>query len=272
MPIDHADTNPLAVDCGHSSLQIRFSDGPDRVGETILAALATSSILHLRPVDSTADRLAFWADVARAVGTIDLRHESSDTHLRFESVWWDVQYDPAHPNTYRHSKTRQPLHTDSAFHDDPSDATMFVCEAPARAGGACTFLDARRLVAVMEAEAPDLLAAVLRTPLLFKRGDNPGNLTPIIRLEADAPRVNWNYYRVAPDQPEATNQVKERFHEFLERRFVATGDLLRLTLRAWEAVIFKDQRVLHGREAFEATERGDRVLQTLCLKLPASVA
>jgi alpha-ketoglutarate-dependent taurine dioxygenase len=71
--------------------------------------------------------------------------------------------------------------------------------------------------------------------------------------------VNWNWFRVLPDQGEAVEALREAFREVLER-LVDEGVATAFRLEAGDAVFFRDDQVLHGRKAYAAEASGDRLL------------
>ena len=81
---------------------------------------------------------------------------------------------------------------------------------------------------------------------------------PILAEDAHGLVVTWNYHCVDPHESPAVKDLAERFHAFLQREVVGERRTLPVLLQPGQAVFFHDERVIHGRNAFDATERNDR--------------
>ena len=79
------------------------------------------------------------------------------------------------------------------------------------------------------------------------------------------PVINWNYYRFSPGQEPEVLRLRQAFFDYLDKRFVQTGDFAPLHLAAGDCMVFHDLRVVHGREAYEAERAGDRCLWNMNL-------
>lgn len=255
-----------------AQIDIDYASGPQTAADRIAVALRDATIVRISPRDRpTTDPKTFWTLAGESLGRIDRRHEDSRDHKPFEAEWWDIRYDPDNANVYRHSATAQPLHTDNAFHADPPNGALFFCERQARSGGATTFLDGDVLQDVARREDPDLERELRTRPIQFARGDVPGQRTVVIGERTGRPILNWNYYRVVPGQGAEVESLRQRFFEFLRRRFESADELIRVRLAEGEAMVFKEQRLLHGREAFEPDAAHPRLIQTMNLHLPAAL-
>ncbi|MFN5704247.1 MAG: TauD/TfdA family dioxygenase, partial [bacterium] len=69
---------------------------------------------------------------------------------RTGEIWFEVRYDPKHPDAYRHSSNAQPLHTDGSYIPNFPSSTLLACEANAGSGGETTFIDSKDLVEILE--------------------------------------------------------------------------------------------------------------------------
>jgi alpha-ketoglutarate-dependent taurine dioxygenase len=217
-------------------------------------------VLHLRNVVPPGDPLGYWLRVGSAFGSPMALGEDGDTGERKhdESVWSDVRFTPNRPDTYRYHNVGQPLHTDGAYLPDAGDIVLFYMAKQAQAGGESLFIDAETLAAHAEAEAPALLEALTTIPIRFgKQGSE--RVVPVLQREGDRPKLNWNYYRVLPDQGETIARLREEFQEFLQH-LVDSGRVLEFTMRDGDVVLFRDRDVLHGRRAYAAQDAGDRLL------------
>lgn len=255
-----------------AEIHTAYADGPVAAARSMAEALASATIVRIRPGDlAPADPKRFWAEAGAALGRIDARHEDSFSHRPFEAQWWDIRYDPDKASVYRHSATAQPLHTDNAFHDSPPNAALFYCERASAQGGETVFLDGETLCAVLRDENPALLNALRTTRIHFSRGEALGQTTTIIGERAGRPVLNWNYYRVTRGQGPDVEKLREEFFAFLRDRFADAPELIRVRLAAGEAMIFKEQRVIHGRNAFDGDAENPRLIQTMNLHLPPSL-
>ncbi|MCJ8269991.1 MAG: hypothetical protein MJK04_11400 [Psychrosphaera sp.] len=72
--------------------------------------------------------------------------------------------------------------------------------------------------------------------------------------------VNWNYYCVSTDINEQQQQLVSRFQHYLLNSSGIKAKTIAVKLGPGAAVLFKDDQLLHGRNAFEATEIGERHL------------
>ncbi|MGZ3364297.1 MAG: TauD/TfdA family dioxygenase, partial [Caulobacteraceae bacterium] len=207
----------------------------------------------------------FWAEVNDRIGDIDMRGEDIATLKRYDTIWNDIEYDPAKSHTYRHSNTAQPLHTDGAYNVQPASVCFFICTAQAASGGVTYFLDARDLVENLQKDDPALLHRLQTEPVRYRKGDAPGQEVTIIGQDAEGPLVNWNFYRAEPTQDPSRLQLCRDFFDYLKRRYDHLEDVRALRLQKGDCMAFHDLRVLHGRTAFEAKVKGDRCLWNLNL-------
>jgi alpha-ketoglutarate-dependent taurine dioxygenase len=241
------------------------------VASQVTDALARSVVVHIVGAEISGDPLAYWEEVIRQIGSFAaVGEDPSGRPLEERGIWMDVRYDPRHHQSFRHFNSAQPLHTDGAYEEEYPGTAFFFCAKQAPAGGATLFLDIEDLVSVLQAEEPALFTDLTTVPVHFSKLEGKGKRGPIIDQDSQGWRVNWNYYRVTPGQGDNVEQIRERFHAFLQTRFVDTGDLLALRLETGEAVFFDDTRTVHGRHAYEAEVAGDRLLWK-CYFNPASL-
>jgi alpha-ketoglutarate-dependent taurine dioxygenase len=187
---------------------------------------------------------------------------------RTGSYWAEVRYDPAIPNAYRHSANPQPLHTDGSYISnigiEASSPTavgtgILACVAMPENGGATTFIDANDLVEVLREEDPALLDRLESTELPHARsGDR--RVERVIRYQGDLPLVNWNYYCVDPEADKGAQQLRQDFFAFLQNSPGVSSRLRRVKLAPGEAVLWKDDYVLHGRDGFDPEKISARFL------------
>ncbi len=250
-----------------TKIELDRAQEPREQGARIRAALARATVVHVVPRDPSSRGREFWDAVARYVGERTRLDEDPVTFRRTGGEWLDVRFDSERRHTFRHSKTAQPLHTDGAYDPNAADVVFFFCERQAPTGGETLFLEGAELVEWLEREQPDLLDLLRAHPLTFGKGAGARRRAPAIDA-CDPPSLCWNVFRVDAGDAEAFAWV-ERFRRFLDERIVAAGRALELRLAPGEAVFFHDARALHGRRAFEASRRDDRLLWKGGLRLRA---
>ncbi len=223
------------------------NDFPDKFRET----LSTTKVVHLKDVPPEMDLTDFYTKLTQSVGQLIRKGEDFDNKKFTNDQWLDVRYDPNHANTYRHSNTPQPLHTDGAYIVDFDYELVFLfCTQQAKYGGATTFLDADFLYELLATYQPKLLQLLEKEIVYFSKGTFGGKKVKIIDRDEKGLLVNWNYYRVADENPSHVKEMIQQFQDFLQNQVVAAGLLNPLLLQKGEAVFFHDRRVLHGRNAF----------------------
>src|SRR5690606_26970012 len=84
---------------------------------------------------------------------------------------------------------------------------------------------------------------------------------PVIRRGAEGElRLNWNYYCVAGDCGAPAAALRERFFAYLQASPAVRAAIVAVKLAPGAAVVWRDERLLHGRNAFVATEIAERFL------------
>lgn len=250
----------------HQILEFKPGLPSQQFAEQILEALQTSRIVHAIGVDPQSHLHSFWDDVSDALGECLPMSESLVTGEKTGEKWIDIRYDGSITNAYRHSKSAQPLHTDGSYESNTSDTVFFYCVKQAAKGGETVFLDADDLITMLKHEDESLLDDLCTTPVCFSKA-NDFKRRPIISFDERGPVLTWNYYCIDASESEFAKDLAERFHAFLQVKVMAANKTLPVKLRAGEAVFFQDERVLHGRNAFDASEKDERFLRKTGLKL-----
>jgi alpha-ketoglutarate-dependent taurine dioxygenase len=234
--------------------QIPYKEG---VATEIRALLKTTKIVLMTGYDGNA-LYDFYERLSEDIGIWAPMDEDLQTEQKTGAKWIEIKYDPRFPNSYRHSCTRQPLHTDGSYESNAPDISFFYCVKAASAGGETVFLDSCDLLRELEDYSRDLLKACWDYPVTFAKGKD-SKTRPIISTDSQGIVLTWNYFRVAETSPEITN-LKREFHQFLEEKVVASELCFPCQLKPGDAVFFNDKRLLHGRNSFVATRLGDRHL------------
>lgn len=225
------------------------------------SAWSEALVFHICGVRPTIDLRNFYGQMVDAVGEPSYLAENAflgdREHQRTAEVWMEVRYDPAIRNAYRHSSHPQPLHTDGSYIPSFPNAGLLTCVSQTHEGGETTFLDGGTLLAVLERKSPDLLARLLTTPVPHARsGDR--RIAPIIRPSVGGPLLNWNYYCVDTAASPDVLDLRERFFAFLRDEESVADALTVVKLAPGEAVLWKDDRVLHGRHGFAPQHTSER--------------
>ncbi len=137
-----------------------------------------------------------------------------------------------------------PLHTDSQdYLGEPPGLQVMTCRRPAATGGETILLDGRALLARIEADDAALHRALFETTRehRFYFGDVTA---PTVRRDA-AGRCVWTHSPIP-----ASDDVALKFAPWLER-----AAKKHIAVRAGETLIVDNHRMLHGRTAFEGSER-----------------
>jgi alpha-ketoglutarate-dependent taurine dioxygenase len=229
----------------------------------VRAELADARVLRLRGARPAGDPLAFWRAVGDAVGVAsDVVEDGETGEQRFvPGAWMDVRFEPDRADTYRHHNVGQPLHTDAAYVPPAfaQEVALFYLERQARAGGESLFASAERVAEHARHHDPSLYAALTTLPVRFGKAGVVGRTTTILSRRDGRLKISWNYFRVMPDQGAAVDRLRDTFRAFLER-MVEDGAVESFRLETGDAVFFRDEEVLHGRQGFAADASGDRLL------------
>ena len=224
--------------------------------------MAAVQVLRLRSTNPAGDPLAFWRSVGEVLGaSCDVVEDSvTGLFLVVPGAWMDVRFEPDRPDTYRHHKVGQPLHSDGAYSppEYADQIALFYLARQARTGGESLFVDAATVAARAQAPDPALHAALTTLPVQFGKV-GAGRTTTILATVDGRMKINWNYFRVLPGQGEAVDGLREAFRAFLEQ-MIEDGDVTCFRLDEGDAVFFRDDEVLHGRRDFQAEQSGDRLL------------
>jgi alpha-ketoglutarate-dependent taurine dioxygenase len=247
---------------------------PAGLHAAVKARMADAKVLRVVGAKPAGPPLSFWLEAGEVLGqpTGQIEDSVSGEAVAVDGGWMDVRFDPDRLDTYRHSNVAQPLHTDGAYRPHAQDIALFFLERQAEAGGESLFLDGEAVADWLSREDPDLLSRLMSVEVAFGKGRGERVTTPILHRERGALKVNWNWFRVLPDQGEAVDSLREAFRQLLDRLVdedVATA----IRLETGDAVFFRDDEVLHGRKTYAAAVSGDRLLwKTYFKSHPRTVA
>lgn len=229
---------------------------PEQCADAFLPAWDRGLVFHIRGPKPDMDLRDYYGRLMALAGEPARLAEDASIgdrhHQRTQEVWMEVRYDPSVTNAYRHSNQPQPLHTDGSYIPTFPSAGLLACVSQASAGGETVFLDGRVLVEIMANHAPTLLADLTSVPVPHGRsGDR--KVTTVIQIPGgnrDQVLLNWNYYCVEPNSGDDVQALRAQFFSFLAEDHAVAAATLPVRLEAGEALIWKDDRVLHGRNGF----------------------
>lgn len=213
-------------------------------------AIKSNKVVHFTggPISNL---FGFYEKIASMLGEFVYMDEDLVTGNKNGSKWTNIVYDPKVKDSYRHSCTGQPLHTDGSYEAHAPNISFFFCLNARQDGGNTIFIDSTVIYNLLLTREPELLEQ-LKKPMKFFKG-NDSKTKPVISSDDKGFVLNWNYYRV--DKTETT----ERFKVFLDK-VVESGLCLSVKLDPGDALFFQDERLLHGRTPFFAQSYGDRWL------------
>lgn len=240
--------------------ELRLS-GEDAAKDAALAraALFQCEVLHLVLDHQPAETRAYYDRVVELVGRpMDVGEDYVDGQPT-GGRWSEIRYSTAVPDdvAFRHSKNAQPLHTDASYVSSPPQVMWFYCDNAAPSGGETIFVSGRRLISELGESQPELLDRLVNQDVTYeKAGDE--RTRPIIKVSGDREvDLNFNYYCAFEDQGREGLDLNERFFRYIQEE-LPEELILEIALRPGDAVAWWDHRVLHGRNAFEASNTGDR--------------
>lgn len=235
--------------------------GTDALGDAAIArdALPGCEVLHMVLDRQPQDTRAYYDEVVELVGRPMEAGEDYVDGQPTGSRWSEIRYNSSVPDdvAFRHSKNAQPLHTDASYVSSPPQVMWFYCENAAPSGGETIFVSGRELVDELGANQPALLTLLTAQEVTYEKAGD-GRTRPIIEIARDQTvDLNFNYYCALGSQSREGLDLNEVFFHYLQEE-LPRELILDIGLRPGDAVAWWDHRVLHGRNAFEATRTGDR--------------
>lgn len=220
--------------------------------------LKKNKVLVLRNYTLKQD-ISEWFDIfSEELGTIINMDEDLYTGEPTGKRWISISYDKSNPDKYRSAPVRQPLHTDYSYIPVDNNIQFFFCKSRAEKGGATTFIDVNDIVELLKLDGKtELLNKLMDIPIRHQKAERFKE-KPIIQLIDDEYHINWNYYPALTGNGDAS--LIEDFHQFLETRIVNSGLIHEVLLDKNDCVFFHDELLLHGRNSYFATYKGQREL------------
>lgn len=178
---------------------------------------------------------------------------------RTGEIWFQVRYDSKHPDAYRHSSHAQPLHTDGSYIPNYPSSTILICEAAAAEGGETTFIDNKIVAEILKKTSASLFKFITEHKVYHERsGDETYSL--IINPEEEF-RINYNYYCLSrtKNSRDTLDRIEE-FQDFLLNNNIIRSSTIPVKLEPGDAVFWKDDKCLHGRNSFNPKEESERFI------------
>lgn len=149
-------------------------------------------------------------------------------------------------------------HTDEPYRVDPPAVTFFHVIAQSDHGGASTLIDSFRLVEVLKRQNPEAFDLLTRIPARFHRSLIEGRMFeyqhPIIQTDSDGDVASVRLLDRALAPVDCALEQVQPFYaavrELLELSYGGEG-MIEFKLKAGEMLVFNNQRLMHGRTAFD---------------------
>jgi alpha-ketoglutarate-dependent taurine dioxygenase len=227
-----------------------YYDEIDDFENYLLKQIKNTKVIHFKGLPSNTDLIGFYSALVDRIGKAVNVGEDAVTGNQTNERWTDVKYVQNLDNTFRHSNTRQPLHTDAAYTNVNFDINFFFALESAKVGGATVFIDGLYLIEILKEFEADLYDTLINTEVIFQKSNEQPKVSKIISLTENGYNINWNYFRVSPDNSKKIKSLCVNFHHFLENKIVAGGQTQEVNLKKGECLFFQDNQVLHGRNSF----------------------
>lgn len=180
---------------------------------------------------------------------------------RTGEVWMEVRNLSSVKNSYRHSTSAQPLHTDGSYIPD-FPTTIMVCLSNANKGGETIFVDIESALKDLKSFNIKLYDSVTSEEILHERSGE-SRISNIFYVKDGILKVNFNYYCVSDNNPAHVSKFTKELLDYfisIEQNQREEVNVLNIKLETGDCVIWKDDEVLHGRKAFFTSKDSDRFL------------
>jgi alpha-ketoglutarate-dependent taurine dioxygenase len=250
------------------NIEIGANDTPDDLAKRFLDVWDNYKVFHitgLKLEDSDALREFYDAFMEKSgipgdVGEDAISAADRDSGAqRTGQRWTEIRYDPSIEDAYRHSANPQPLHTDGSYDPEFPEAAIIYCQSSASNGGETIFIDYDDLVSSMKTEAKELLEKLQTIDMPHSRSGYSKN-SKLIDSDNEGGLISWNYYCVDKNATSEVQALREEFHNYLQSSQNIRKAVVPVPLTIGEGVIWKDHRVLHGRNGFDPAFPSERFL------------
>ncbi len=248
-------------------------EGKDPAADADVARvpMATHEVVHMQIQAERPDLRGYFDAFVEALGTpVDIAEDYAKGGAPTGDRWSEIRYDAEIPDdvAFRHSKNAQPWHTDESYVSSPAGIMLFYGVNQAPSGGETNYVSGKSLVAALEADRPDLLEKLLTVHVRYQKAEDFKDRPILILDDAGNVDLNFNYYCAAAEQDEAALKLNQEFLDYLQADLPAEI-MVSVPLGPGNAVSWRDDLVLHGRNAFEANKSGDRLIWKTGLILAA---
>ncbi len=247
--------------------------GVDPVADAAIAGgpMSEHEVTHMLLENQPEDLRGYYDSLVEALGTpVDIAEDYAAGGAPTGERWAEIRYNAEIPDdvAFRHSKNAQPFHTDESYVSSPAGIMLFYCVNAAPSGGETNYMSGRGLVDYLRGEQPELLEQLQTTDVRYSKAADYKH-RPILTIDDDgAVDLNFNYYCADPDQDENALKLNQRFFDFLQHD-LPDELVYPVGLRPGDSVAWRDDLVLHGRNAFEAEATSDRLIWKTGVVLPA---
>lgn len=170
------------------------------------------------------------------------------------------------PNNLAYTAVALGVHTDNPYRDPPPGLQLLHCLEAGAPGGNSVLVDGFAAAEDLRRDDPEAFDLLSRLPLAFRFADGTADLrasTPVIEtdFEGRVRGIHFNNRSMAPlDLPEAVVEPWYAAYRAFARLLRRPGKEARLRLAPGDLLVMQNQRVLHGRESYDANA-GRRHLQ-----------
>jgi len=205
----------------------------------------------------------FYEKIGNIIGKFHMLAEDVSlgdrSSQKANKIWMDVRYDSNINDAYRHSSNSQPFHTDGSYNPEFPNATIMCCISNSIDGGETIFLKLENIVEILKLENPKLLEFLFTEEILHERSGYK-NKCQILYLENKKLKINFNYFCVSKNNSKKSLDNVKKFFNFINTSQKIKNCILPIKLNSGEAIFWKDNEVLHGRNKFEPKKDSDRFL------------
>jgi len=177
-----------------------------------------------------------------------------------QTIWMEVRFDSSIKNAYRHSANAQPLHTDGSYNPNYPNSTLMCCEFNNAENGETIFIDAKKVADILKDTNLELFNKIKNFEIIHERSGDLKKSPILSENQNKIWNINWNYYCVSKNLTKNENEIKEQFQNFLLGNHKIKENLLQIKMNKGDAIIWKDNEVLHGRNSFIAKKNSDRFI------------
>lgn len=218
-----------------------------------LQSLKTTGIILIENLDDDLDAGKRFGDL------IGFKRRSN------YGVMFDVQSKPD-PNNLAYTSLALPLHTDLAYQEAVPGNQFLHCFRNETSGGESIFADALSIVEEFERDHPQDYQLLCRLNVPFVFTDDEHDIRyrrPVIGLDGDGQFIGLTFNAHIADVPDFSPEIMYDFYTAFRElmlRIRSAENNIEYALRSGEMVVFDNQRILHGRAAFEP-DSGQRHLR-----------